>query len=215
MKIQLKPGQKLFFTSDTHYMHTNICKGVSKWGEGSKTRDFVDLDQMNAAIVDNINHQVGEDDILFHLGDWSFGGYDNIEAFRNRVVCKNIHLILGNHDHHIENDKGGIRRLFSSVHNYLRLEVKIPMGNKLVADKKRTFILCHYPLASWHDMNRGVLHLHGHVHLEPHKRIAAGRAMDVGVDGNNMDPLSVNEVLSILDNRPIACLVLPSDHHAD
>jgi len=209
MKITLQKGQNLFFTSDTHYSHTNICRGVSNWGPGSRTRDFDTLDAMNAKMVDNINRMVGEDDILFHLGDWSFGGYENIEEFRNRIVCKNIHLLLGNHDHHIERDKGGIRRLFSSVNEYLRLEVSIPAGFK------RTFILCHYPIASWHDMNRGVIHLHGHVHLEPHLRIAEGRAMDVGMDGNGMEPLSINRVLTLLDNRPIRTLSLPSDHHSD
>lgn len=215
MKIKLQKGQKLFFTSDTHYNHTNICRGVSNWGPGSRTRDFDTLDAMNAAMVDNINHTVGEDDILFHLGDWSFGGFENIEEFRKRIVCKNIHLLLGNHDHHIERDKEGIRSLFSSVNEYLRLEVteenRLPSGTHF----KRTFILCHYPIASWHDMNRGVIHLHGHVHLEPHLRIAEGRAMDVGMDGNGMEPVSFHKVLTLLDRRQIKTLSLPSDHHSD
>ena len=33
---------------------------------------------------------------------WSFNGFDKIIEFRNRLNCKNIHLILGNHDTHIE-----------------------------------------------------------------------------------------------------------------
>jgi calcineurin-like phosphoesterase family protein len=212
MKIVLQKGQNLFFTSDTHYNHTNICRGVSNWGPGSRTRDFDTLDRMNAVIVNNINHQVGEDDILFHLGDWSFGGFENIEEFRKRIVCKNIHLLLGNHDHHIERDKGGIQSLFSSVQEYLRLEVHVPIDSKTVF--KRTFILCHYPIASWHDMNKGIMHLHGHVHLEPHIRIAEGKAMDVGMDGNGMEPLSLSEVVTLLDSRPIRTLSLPSDHHS-
>lgn len=212
MKLVLQKGQNIFFTSDTHYNHTNICRGVSNWPAGSRTRDFDTLDRMNACMVDNINHMVGEDDILFHLGDWSFGGFENIEEFRNRIVCKNIHLLLGNHDHHIEKDKGGIRSLFKSVNEYLRLEVSWQGTDKV---HKRTFILCHYPIASWHDMNRGVIHLHGHVHLEPHLRIAEGRAMDVGMDGNGMEPVSLRKVLTLLDNRPIRTLSLPSDHHSD
>lgn len=213
MKITLQKGQNLFFTSDTHYKHTNICRGVSNWGAGSKTRDFDTLDEMDSMIVDNINHMVGENDILFHLGDWSFGGYENIEEFRNRIVCKNIHLLLGNHDHHIERDKGGIRKLFSSVHEYLRLEVSVPKEDGSLF--KRTFVMCHYPIASWHDMNRGVIHLHGHVHLGPHNRIAEGRAMDVGMDGNGLEPISFRKVVTLLDQRPIRTLTLPNDHHSD
>ena len=216
MKLILKPGQKLFFTSDTHYMHANICRGVSNWGADSKTRDFDDLDQMNAAIVNNINAQVGEDDILFHLGDWSFGGYENIEAFRNRIVCKNIHLILGNHDHHIERDKGGVRELFESVNEYLRVEITIPKDPsnfKSLRDIKETVILCHYPIASWHDMNRGVIHLHGHVHLDPTKKLHAGKSMDVGMDGNLMEPYDFIAIRNLMYHQPVKCTVLPNDHH--
>lgn len=212
MKLELKKGQNIFFTSDTHYMHKNICRGVSNWPEGSRTRDFEDMDAMNACMVDNINHMVGEDDILFHLGDWSFGGFEHIESFRNRIVCKNIHLLLGNHDHHIERNREGIQKIFLSVNHYLRLELSWQGTEK---KHTRTFIMCHYPIASWHDMNRGVIHLHGHVHLEPHLRIAEGRAMDVGMDGNEMEPVSLRKVLTLLDNRPIRTLSLPSDHHSD
>jgi calcineurin-like phosphoesterase family protein len=154
---------------------------------------------------------VGEDDILIHLGDWSFGGFDKIEEFRSRILCKNIHLVLGNHDHHIERNKEGIQSLFSSVQNYLRLEVRRPI-NKATTEKF-IFVCMHYPIASWHDMNQGVIHLHGHVHLPAHLRIAEGKAMDVGVDGNGLEPLSMNEILSLMDKQPIKKLALPKDHH--
>ena len=210
MKIKLETGQNIFFTSDTHYGHTNICRGVSKWKDANgnvpvrQTRDFKTLDHMNDAIVDSINSVVGENDILFHLGDWSFGGFENIAEFRNRIHCKNIHLILGNHDHHIERNKGDIQRLFSSVNQYLRLSVS-----------EYEFVLMHYPIASWHNMNDNVIHLHGHVHLPPNKKLAQGKAMDVGVDGNFLVPYSLNEITRIMNNRPIAKLSLPQDHHEE
>jgi hypothetical protein len=37
--------------------------------------------------------------------------------------------------------------------------------------------------------------------------------MDVGVDGNNMEPISMDEVLKIMSKQPIAKLTLPKDHH--
>ena len=126
MKLTLAPHQRIWFTSDTHYKHSNICRGTSNWGPDSKTRDFDTLDHMNDTIVNNINHLVREDDVMFHLGDWSFGGYESIEEFRNRLLCKNIHLLLGNHDQHIERNKGDIQKLFSSVNEYLRLELTVP-----------------------------------------------------------------------------------------
>jgi len=66
MKIQVGRNQKVWFTSDTHYAHTNICRAISNWPDEDKTRDFESLDKMNAAIVNAINNNVGPDDILFH-----------------------------------------------------------------------------------------------------------------------------------------------------
>jgi calcineurin-like phosphoesterase family protein len=169
---------------------------------------------MNDAIVESINNVVGENDILFHLGDWSFGGFENIAEFRNRIVCKNIHLILGNHDHHIENNRDDIQDLFSSVNQYLRLQVSVYPGTVLHTGKV-DLVLMHYPIASWHNMNDNVIHLHGHVHLPPNKKLAQGKAMDVGVDGNGLIPYSLNEITRIMDKQPITKLSLPQDHHEE
>jgi calcineurin-like phosphoesterase family protein len=104
------PLQNVWITSDTHYSHKNICRGTTEWRteDGqipiSQTRDFATIEKMNASIVNNINEVVGQDDILIHLGDWSFGGFEKIREFWDRIICKNIHLVLGNHDHHIENN---------------------------------------------------------------------------------------------------------------
>jgi len=211
MKITLEKGQRLFFTSDTHYAHSNICSATTNWTESSNlTREFDSLDSMNKTLVDNINNMVGEDDILIHLGDFSFGGFDKIEEFRSQINCKNIHLVLGNHDHHIERNKEGVQRLFASVQHYAYLDIRRPNG-KLV--DKYSFVCMHFPIASWNNMNQGVIHLHGHVHLPSDLRISEGKAMDVGVDGNNLQPLSLGEILMIMKDRPIKKLALPKDHH--
>jgi len=211
MKIVLEKGQRIFFTSDSHYNHSNLCRSTTKWKESSKTRDFKSLDHMNDTLVNSINGMVGENDVLVHLGDWSFGGFDKISEFRNRLTCKNIHLVLGNHDHHIERDKDNIRSSFKSVHYYTVLDLRRQGENKEM--EKHSIVLCHFPIASWDGMNDGRIHLHGHVHLEPHNKIAEGRAMDVGADGNRLDPYSLDEILKLLSGRPIKRLVLPSDHH--
>ena len=105
MKLNLNKGQKLWYTSDTHYNHANICSATTKWADPLACREFKSLEHMNAHLVGNINEVVGQDDILFHLGDWSFGGFEQIQEFRDSIVCKNVHIITGNHDHHIENNK--------------------------------------------------------------------------------------------------------------
>ena len=214
MKIVLEKGQNLYFTSDTHYGHSNICRATTNWTDAdSVTRDFKSLDHMNDTIVNNINSIVGEDDVLIHLGDWSFGGFENIAEFRGRIVCKNVHLTHGNHDHHIRRNKDGIQSLFSSTQDYMQLDVRRPSTRGKGTMDKFSFICMHFPIASWDSMNANMMHLHGHTHLPKHLRIAAGRAMDVGTDGNDLQPISLDEVISLLKNQPIKKLCLPQDHH--
>ena len=214
MKIVLDKGQQLFFTSDTHYNHSNICSSTTSWvGAENLTRKFNSLNHMNDSLVNNINEVVGEDDVLIHLGDWSFGGFEMIGEFRNRIICKNIHLTYGNHDHHIRKNKEDIRDIFSSTHDYLFLDVRRPsiLGKGVM--HKYSFVCMHYPIASWDSMNDGTIHLHGHVHLPTNLRLGDGKSLDVGVDGNNLCPLSLDEILTIVKNQPIKKLCLPKDHH--
>ena len=212
MKIELQKGQRVWFTSDTHYDHKNICRATTQWKDAENlTRNFSSLERMNDELVFWINLNVYQDDILFHMGDWSFNGFENIRKFRERIICKNVHLILGNHDHHIERNKDNIRSIFSSVNHYLELEIGWWLTAKI--KERQRFVLMHYPIASWNGMNDGVIHLHGHVHLPDDLRVSEGKAMDVGVDGNNMEPISMEEVLKIMRNQPVAKLALPQDHH--
>jgi calcineurin-like phosphoesterase family protein len=211
MKIELKPQQQVWFTSDTHYNHSNICRATTTWTDADNvTRDFPSLQEMNEKLVSSINEHIHQDDILIHLGDWSFGGFESIQTFRDRIICENIHLVLGNHDHHIERDKQNIRSLFSSVNHYLDLKVQWWQSKEKVQQR---FICMHYPIASWNGMNEGVIHLHGHVHLPNHLRLSKGKAMDVGVDGNGLNPISIGEVIKIMNKQPINSLSIPKDHH--
>jgi calcineurin-like phosphoesterase family protein len=212
MKIILEKRQNVYFTADSHYSHKNIVKGVTEWEGNRKTRDFRSVGEMNSAILAGINSTVGPDDYLVHLGDWSFDGFDSISEFRNNIICKNVILFLGNHDNHIRTNRDNIQNIFNEVSNYDILFINKPNGP--VTDKYQ-FVCCHFPIASWNGLNRGVPHLHGHVHLPPKLKIHAGRAMDVGVDGNNMKPYSLNEILSIMKDRPKKHLSLPNDHHVD
>ena len=200
---------KVFFVSDTHYSHKNICRGVTNWrtqdGEVPvhSTRDFNTIELMNNALVDNINSVVGQDDTLIHLGDFSFGGFENIGNFLDRLVCKNIHLVLGNHDTHIKYNRDGIQDRFLSVQQYL--EVKI---------NDYYFVLSHYPLQSWHGLNKGVIHLHGHTHLNHNKKFGNGKKMDVGVEGNDLNPYLIDDIIKIMNKRDIASDMI-KDHHLD
>jgi len=206
------PEVNVWITSDTHYSHKNICRGVTAWRtkEGeipvSQTRDFATIEKMNSSIVNNINEVVGQDDMLIHLGDWSFGGFEQVREFWDRIICKNIHLVLGNHDHHIENNRDGSQGLFKSVSHYNTLEIG-----------QFKFRLMHYPISSWDGLGKGVMHLHGHCHLPNNLKLSKGQRMDVGMDGHTeFRPYNVyREVVPLLRNRPKVSEIGDHDHHLD
>ena len=189
-----------WFTSDTHYGHKNIVRGASNWRDTSGCRDFDTLAEMNDALVDSINAVVQETDVLYHIGDWSMGGVDNIVEFHSRLQCRTIHLVYGNHDHYIRKNKNGVADVFSSV-RALRI-------GKI---EDQMMVLCHFPILVWEDHHRGVWHLHGHSHgnlqqPEYYKR----KVLDVGIDAHSeFRPFSFAELEAIMSQRSIISL----DHH--
>lgn len=198
----------IYFTSDTHYSHKNICRGVSDWEENEgnqRTRNFKTLEEMNDTLVNNINSLVKENDTLWHLGDWSFGGYEQIKIFRDRLNCKNINLVFGNHDQHIEPINSPFRNLFSSVQYVKNFSLKLGT-EKTGKFGKQGFFLSHYGHRVWDKSHHGNIHLFGHSHgtLPMH-----GKSMDVGVDTNNFYPYHLDEILDIMKNIKPEII----DHH--
>lgn len=192
MKLYTK-DRNIFVVSDTHYSHKNIIKSLSSWTSGAN-RDFISINHHNDIMVSNINNTVGEDDILFLLGDFVFGGFENIKIFRNRINCKEIYFVLGNHDHHIKNNRENIQDCFTSVSTEL---------NVIIDDN--LFIMYHYPINEWVEGQKGSYHLFGHVHSDTKNRFFnGGRSMDVGIDGHpEFRPYNIKEVLFLLKDKEI------------
>jgi len=179
---------------------------------------------MNDAIVNSINKYVMENDILYHLGDWSFGGINNIWEFKKRINCKNIHLILGNHDEHIKKNKilpncnkGEIlnflypldcyetnyeigsdvkaQDLFISVQKYLEIEID-----------KKIIVLSHFAFEEWYEMDHKTsYHFHGHNHHRfDYKELnTIYRRQDVGIDNPEFRPYSWDELHATMKTRLI------------
>lgn len=183
--------------------HKNIVKGESEWENKSPCRDFCTVDEHNSTILYNINSIVKPNDIFYVLGDFAFGGRSNLIPFRNKINCKNIHLVLGNHDLLIRKnallDEGVYARdLFTSCSDIIEKRIG-----------KEKFFMSHYAHRTWPSMHKGTLHLYAHSHgsLE-HKPY--GRSMDVGIDTHpEFRPYHIDEIRNILNNREI----IKVDHH--
>lgn len=161
---------KIWFTSDTHGYHKNITRGVTDWCDASRgCRDFDTIDQMTDAIVDGINKHVLPGDVLFHLGDWTFGGQDKIKLFRDRILCENIHLITGNHDLHIINKK------------HHQVHFKEVVQAKLITIDKTIVYMSHFPCEDARFDKKSV-HIHGHCHGARNEDNLDKNRLDVGID---------------------------------
>jgi calcineurin-like phosphoesterase family protein len=213
MKIQINNKQNIFFCSDPHYGHSGIVMGTSNWDNKSGCRPFETIEDMNSALINNINSVVGKNDILFCLGDWSFGSYKtgdnitNIKKFREQIKCENVHLIFGNHDAEIIANKDNSKYWFSSTAYYREIviiEQPLEQGEKAT---KQKIVLSHYSHRVWNGMHNGDWMLFGHSH--GNLKGAEGKTMDVGFDTNNLKPYSYQDIKDIMSTKQIVKL----DHH--
>ncbi|WP_262265463.1 metallophosphoesterase [Microvirga yunnanensis] len=161
----------MFFTADSHFGHANLC------GKLQNSRPFSSIDEHDEVLVAKWNETVGPDDEVWHLGDFSHRCHPKRMGEIFRRLNGRKRLVVGNHDN------GATRALgWASVHEMLRFS---PGGHQMFA--------CHYPVRSWPGMNRGAIHLYGHVHGS---LAGLGRSMDVGVDAHAWAPVSLDEVLA-------------------
>lgn len=184
-------GSKVFFTSDTHFYHDNIIHYCR--------RPFKDAAHMDEVLIENWNNTVGTDDIVFHLGDFSYGGSAEWTRVLNRLNG-NIYLIIGNHD--MKNLRKGYYHHFVDVQQQMYIVVD---GQKL--------LLNHYPMLTYGWAYRDVWQLFGHVHSGPlnisptqgvdipRLKMLMPMQYDVGVDNNNFKPVSFAKVKSIIEKQ--------------
>lgn len=182
----------IWFTSDTHFSHTNIITYCNRpftkevHADGVSFDRVSDVEAMNDYLIDRWNERVQKGDVVYHLGDFGFTprakteGIEKLQKIANRLKGKII-LIKGNHDTNVDS----IKR-FETVKDY-----------HVIHSNNTRFVLCHYPMRSWQFMSKGSVHLFGHCHanLPPHYK-----SFDVGVDNakniiGDYAPMSVNEVI--------------------
>lgn len=164
----------IWFTSDLHLGHNNIIRHCN--------RPFRDAQQMDAALIASINARVARSDELYILGDFTmYGSREQVRTYRSRLFCDQVHLVLGNHDKRFA--QAGDETPFSTERDYAEI-------------KNDGLRLCcsHYPMLSWHGMNRGAIMLHGHIHAYAaynlRNRERGILRYDVGVDAHGYEPVS-------------------------
>ena len=176
------PESGIFFTSDTHFGHSKIidyCK-----------RPFSSIEEHDKTLIQNWNNVVGQDDTVFHLGDFAYGNSQFISNIIKQLNG-NIILIKGNHD--LRNMNPALYNIFSDAVYQARILID-----------KQTIYLNHFPFLCFEhgDINlykdNYSIQLFGHVHSGPltsskdasRLNILRPTQYDVGVDNNNFTPIS-------------------------
>ena len=159
----------IYFTADQHFGHANIIEYCD--------RPFKNKDIMANIIVKNHNSVVGQDDIVYIIGDLSLVNTDGRNYLEKIIKSLNgtLHLIMGNHDR-------------------LRPFTYIDMGITSVHTSLEVgeFILNHDPAASCMDRERTWLCGHIHNLFKYCKNV-----VNVGVDVWDFKPVAIDCIREI------------------
>ncbi len=171
----------IFFTADFHLSHKNILNYCN--------RQFKNIEDMNRTILQNLEESIRTNDVLYFLGDLTFKekmAHEFFEKFSDIEV--EIHFIIGNHDS---------KSVIKIVQEYCA-----SVGHlKNIQIEGQHITLSHYPMLVWHKSHFNSWQLFGH----SHGRLSftgLGKQYDVGVDNNSFYPVSFDQLLEIMKERP-------------
>lgn len=190
----------LFFTGDTHFGHTNIIKYCN--------RPFKDAKEMDNELVTRWNRVVpAKGATVIHLGDVFLCPRARAESLLEQLNGT-IYWIPGNHDK--------VAWSINTVTSFVRCS---PLTELYVnhRGKDQMIVCCHYALRTWSRAHHGSWHLYGHSHgglkddmgklMEDNPYTLS---MDVGVDCNNFQPFSFQDIKAVMSKRQFRAV----DHHS-
>lgn len=153
--------RKIWIVSDNHFNHRNIIKYCN--------RPFKCLKDMNDTMVRKWNRKVKKKDIVIHLGDFSYHGW---ESYFRRKLNGIIFIIIGNHDNTKTLDNAG----------FILIDNKLTLGN---------IIFTHRPMHK-KDIKKGFINIHGHIHNKD-----SYNGINASVEKTNYAPIELNKLVNI------------------
>lgn len=171
----------IYFTADLHFYHDNIIRHTQ--------RPFYTAEEMNKCLIKKWNEKITSEDTIYILGDFTMKGPEMASSILYSLKGKK-YLIRGNHDNFLDRASFD-KSLFVSIQDYM----EITYLNYI-------FVLFHYPIIDWHGIRKGTIMLHGHQHNQKEYNLKNRQngiwRYDVGVDANDMAPVSAQEIIYFL-----------------
>lgn len=138
-------SKNIFFISDTHFGHANMCTFVNY--DGTKARNFNSFEEADETMIKNWNDVVNDGDIVYVLGDVAYScPKEYVDSILVRLKGQKK-LIAGNHD--LWSTQWYLKH-FKYIRGCCHLD---------------NFYLSHTPI---HPSSKGrfKLNIHGHIHGE-------------------------------------------------
>jgi len=172
----------VFLYSDPHFSHAGVCRFMRNDGV-TKLRPWDNPEEMDNELVRRFNERVGPSDKCYFLGDVAI----NRRGLRvlDRINCKDLVLIKGNHD-------------------IFKLEDYTPYFRDIRGyHVMNGLILSHIPVHP-ESLARFGCSIHGHLHAN---RVMKARGVDAKTGevlyGNEIDPRYFNVSVEQIDFAPI------------
>ena len=191
----------IYLTSDTHFNHKKANEIIG--------RPFNSVEEADNEMIKRWNKIVKPDNsIVYHLGDFSFGNFEDWTRIIDQLNFKQLIIIAGNHDSY---------KILKKIEQHYKIKyekwprVKIIYNGGLynINHENIEITLSHYPMLSWNKVHYNFkgenklvsINLFGHHHgklmeFANPKTPWLKYQFDVGVDGNNFYPYILEEVIS-------------------
>lgn len=188
----------IYFLSDPHFGHFQILQYEPR-------RQIVlgtTIEEHDAALLARINSKVKPDDVLIITGDFSLSDKKSIQEYRQKILCRTVIIVLGNHD---------------KRHDYYKLgfqgecyEMVLRIANEYVRLRHHPYRKPWYrSIFPWQfkekDRNKrpkdyGHFLVHGHTHSRQANKVQ-NKSINVGIDCWNFYPVSIKEIESIISRK--------------
>ena len=183
---------KIFFTSDLHLCHDREFV--------FKPRGFENVEDMNKAIIERWNNVVGDDDLVYVLGDLVLGG--STGTIKGAEMLKQlkgkIRIILGNHD--------SVKRqeLYSAMDN-----VESILWADFIKYDGYHFYLSHFPTMTGNlekeSIKQVTINLFGHTHSKELFYEDIPYMYNVAVDAHDCTPVEIHDIIKDITAKYNEC----------
>jgi calcineurin-like phosphoesterase family protein len=162
----------IFFTSDTFFGRNFIAI----------ERGFESDEEMTDFYVENWNSKIKKDDIVYHLGNFSWDPI-SCESVMS-ILNGKIHFMPGTYDSHLPDM------------SLIRLKKHFIIQNQISFIHNNKAVISHWPLLDWPGKNEGVIHVHGGSF--ENEVVPGSFRFNCGIDSWNGSPIDLDFLIDIV-----------------